>query len=322
MQRLFSTEGVPEGRRFSAWRDICEDRLVPMAQSRLENGPFQAVIDGTSIGSLNFTKFALQNLRAATTPKTIRHQDNKTDQLFMSMVLSGSVNAAQNDRSATTAAGDFCIRDTNTPWTIEHDGYSEVLAIEIPRNRLESLLGPARHFAGLTVEGHLPVTTLARSFLCNLTRVGEQLDHHAAERMASVGIDLVVASLAERMAMETPKALRRSLLVQRAKAYITANLDDPNLDPAQVAAAVGTSLRHLQILFREEGLNIAARIWQQRLERAARRLSDPACAHVPLGELAYECGFSDQSHFSRRFRDQFGMSPRDYRHSALAPAGS
>jgi AraC-like DNA-binding protein len=32
-----------------------------------------------------------------------------------------------------------------------------------------------------------------------------------------------------------------------------------------------------------------------------------------LSEIALNCGFADQSHFSREFRRQFGRTPRDYR---------
>ncbi len=318
MQTLFSTDAAQSKDRFRQWREVCEDRLVPMAQDCLGDAPFHASIYGTSVGDIVFTKFTLSNLRAKTTPQTLRHENNKTDYLFMSLVMRGSVRAEQYGRSSTDNAGDLSIRDTNTPWTIEHDGYSEVLAIQLPRDRLEGLLGSTRRFAGLTVSGHLPTTTLARSFLFNLLRAGDGLTPDTAERMTAVGIDLIAASFAERLAMETPKALHGTLTVQRAKAHIAANLGDPELDPSQVAAAVGVSLRHLQTLFREDGRNVAAWIWQRRLETAAQRLSDPACLHLQVGEVAYRCGFVDQAHFSRRFRDRYGLPPRAYRHAALS----
>ena len=320
MQTLFTTDEVQSKDRFRQWRDICEDRLVPMSQTCLGDDPFHAVIEGTTIGKLQFTKFSLSNLRASTTPQTLRHENHKTDQLFMSMVLSGSVRSEQYDSSSTDRAGDFAIRDTNTPWTIEHSGYSEVLAIQIPRAWLEGMMGSTRRFAGLTVGGHLPATTLTRSFLSNLLSMGDRLSPLEAERMSSVAIDLVAASLAERLAMETPKRLHGTLIIQRAKAHIASNLGDPDLGPAQAAAAAGVSLRYLQEMFREDGRNVAAYIWQRRLEKAARLLSDPAGAHLQLGEVAYRCGFVDQAHFSRRFRDRYGLSPRDHRHAALVRA--
>ncbi|MGU3544796.1 helix-turn-helix domain-containing protein [Methylobacterium sp. A52T] len=319
MQTLFSTEGVLEKDKFRLWRDVCEDRLVPMAQDRLNDEPFHATIEGASIGGLVFTKFALRNLRAATTPRTLRHENHKTDHLFMSIVLSGQVCADQYDRSSTDRVGDFSIRDTNTPWTIEHGGYSEVLAIGIPRERLEGALGSARLFAGVTVGGDLPTATLTRSFLGNLLSLGDRLTPQVAESMVSTGLDLIVASLAERLAREAQQPVQDSVVVQRARAYLEAHLHDPTLDPPRLAAAAGVSLRRLQALFRAQDRHIADWIWHRRLEAAAKRLADPGCLHMPLGTLAYGCGFLSQSHFSRRFKERYGLSPRDYRVRALAP---
>jgi AraC family transcriptional regulator, positive regulator of tynA and feaB len=291
-----------------------------MAQTCLNDEPFDATIEGTSIGGLVFTKFALRNLRAATTPRTLRHENHKTDHLFMSIVLSGHVRANQYDRSSTDRVGDFSIRDTNTPWTIEHSGYSEVLAIGIPRERLEESLGSARLFAGVTVGGDLPTATLTRSFLSNLLSLGDRLTPQVAESLVSTGLDLIVASLAERLAQEVRQPVRDSVVMQRAQAYIEANLHDPSLDPPRLAAATGVSLRRLQLLFGAQGRHISDWIWHRRLEAAAKRLADPGCLHMPLGTPAYGCGFMSQSHFSRRFKERYGLGPRDYRQRALSRA--
>ncbi|MGU3421782.1 helix-turn-helix domain-containing protein [Methylobacterium sp. D54C] len=317
MQTIFSTELFRPKDRFRSWRDVCEDRLVPMNQSCLNKEPFDATIQGANIGGLDFTKFALRNLRASTTAQTLRHENHKTDYLFMSMVLTGTVRADQNDQSSTDKAGDFAIRDTNTPWTIEHNGYSEVLAIAIPRQQLECTLGSARIFAGLTIDGRLPAATLTSSFLCNLMRERDRLPPPMAERMAGIAIDLVVASLAERLAQEVPRSVSGTILVQRAKAYIQANLGDASLDPPQIATAVGVSLRRLQELFHERGHHISEYVWSRRLEAAAQLLADPGCTHLQIGIVAYGTGFATQAHFSRRFKDRYGLSPRDYRHRAL-----
>ena len=36
----------------------------------------------------------------------------------------------------------------------------------------------------------------------------------------------------------------------------------------------------------------------------------------PISEIALACGFTDQSHFSRRFRGEFGVTPNSFRGSA------
>ncbi|WP_209123813.1 helix-turn-helix domain-containing protein [Alkalihalobacillus sp. BA299] len=37
----------------------------------------------------------------------------------------------------------------------------------------------------------------------------------------------------------------------------------------------------------------------------------------PLKDIAYECGFESVSHFSRFFRQQVGMTPKEYRRFRL-----
>jgi transcriptional regulator GlxA family with amidase domain len=47
-----------------------------------------------------------------------------------------------------------------------------------------------------------------------------------------------------------------------------------------------------------------------RLRLASRALMD---TDESLADIALQCGFADQSHFSREFRRQFGRTPREYR---------
>ena len=80
------------------------------------------------------------------------------------------------------------------------------LILDLPRQRLESVLGPARLFSALPVGGNLAPTRLANTYIRELIRVGDRLTRDAAARMASIGIDLIVASLAERLAQEVPRS--------------------------------------------------------------------------------------------------------------------
>lgn len=50
-----------------------------------------------------------------------------------------------------------------------------------------------------------------------------------------------------------------------------------------------------------------------RLQRAADLLAQNAGS---IAEIAYQVGFSDQAHFTRSFKKQFGVSPKDYRRKA------
>jgi len=44
-----------------------------------------------------------------------------------------------------------------------------------------------------------------------------------------------------------------------------------------------------------------------------RYLADPLHAHDSIAQIALACGFADFGHFSRRYKDAFGASPREDR---------
>ena len=37
-----------------------------------------------------------------------------------------------------------------------------------------------------------------------------------------------------------------------------------------------------------------------------------------MSDIAFSWGFNDAAHFSRSFKEQYGMSPREFRQQALA----
>ena len=50
-------------------------------------------------------------------------------------------------------------------------------------------------------------------------------------------------------------------------------------------------------------------IWQMRLVEASHRLASGAGT---VSEVAYSVGFKSVSHFSKRFKEAYGISPRAY----------
>ena len=91
------------------------------------------------------------------------------------------------------------------------------------------------------------------------------------------------------------------------------NLDDPHLSLDRIAAAIGCSKRYLHKLFDGETDTLNAYIWQGRLDRIRQDLANPALGDSSITEIAFGRGFSSSTHFSRSFRESFGVSPRVYR---------
>jgi acetamidase/formamidase/AraC-like DNA-binding protein len=105
----------------------------------------------------------------------------------------------------------------------------------------------------------------------------------------------------------------REALLHRIYQTIERRLNDPDLTPVRVAQAEGISERYLQKLFESTGDSFTHYLRQRRLLCTQAELSSPANASQSVSEIAYRCGFNDAAHFSRAFRERFGLSPRAFR---------
>jgi transcriptional regulator GlxA family with amidase domain len=86
----------------------------------------------------------------------------------------------------------------------------------------------------------------------------------------------------------------------------------------EIAARVGLSRRQLERLFRRYLNTSPARYYLRlRLERARLLLTQST---MPVTEIAFACGFTSASHFSKCYRDMFTRTPRDERR-VRDPAG-
>ena len=90
------------------------------------------------------------------------------------------------------------------------------------------------------------------------------------------------------------------------------NLEQPLL-PAELAARIGVSKRHLERLFRRYLASTPARYYMELRLQHGRQLLDQTA--MPVTEVALACGFTSPGHFSHRYRALYGLSPRQARHS-------
>jgi PAS domain S-box-containing protein len=92
--------------------------------------------------------------------------------------------------------------------------------------------------------------------------------------------------------------------------YIHKHLDEPLRLPA-LAEIAGVSVyqldQRIRALFR---LTAGQYLVKVRIEAACKKLRDSTRA---IADIALDCGYSDQSAFSRQFRQTVGMSPLVYR---------
>lgn len=102
-------------------------------------------------------------------------------------------------------------------------------------------------------------------------------------------------------------------LAQQIMRTIESDYPDPELTPDKVAKRLDISKRYLQALLAQSGTSFVRELNAVRLDRASNMLVDPRTLSIPVGEVAYRCGFLDPGYFARQFRKRFDMSPRNWR---------
>ena len=109
------------------------------------------------------------------------------------------------------------------------------------------------------------------------------------------------------------QGLNTTALAAQLHEYVAEHLRDPGLTPARIAAANGMSLRSLYALYESIGASLEQSIIRQRLEGARLDLSRSPQRYVSIAATARAWGFTNASFFAQRFRQEFGVTPRQWR---------
>lgn len=206
---------------------------------------------------------------------------------------------------------------TRGPWTIALHPSGEVHAdrwhglggrvfhVEISSSRLEyvsehsSVLNSAAEF-----RTGLPIWLATRLY-------HEYLRQDAVSPLAMEG--LVLELLAE-CSRHRPSASSQTAppWLERVRHLLHERFSE-DLTHDVIAATVGVHPVHLARVFRKQcGRTIGEYLRKLRVDFAARQLM---ATDIPLADLASASGFADQSHLSRTFKGQIGMTPAAFRRS-------
>ena len=102
---------------------------------------------------------------------------------------------------------------------------------------------------------------------------------------------------------------------QRVLTFIRANLGR-TITTDELAREAGMSTSHFGRVFKETvGVTPMRYVLAYRVEQAIALMKDP---ELSLGQIALDCGFADQAHFTRSFKQVTGSTPRQHRERAAA----
>jgi AraC-like DNA-binding protein len=233
------------------------------------------------------------------------------------MQLGGISNNSQCGREALLRPGDFTICDSTQPYQLEFEQAIDMMVVKIPTSIFEQHFKQDQNLYSqrFSPDDSRGMAAVFNGFINNLWQHREQVYTPAQlQSLANSTMSLLSGHFGDFVGpgRADEDSVQQGLL-RGMQLFIQQNLHEPELSAEMVARANRISTRYLRTVFSSAGLSCAKYINEQRLQTAARLLKDPAFERSKVIDIAFRCGFQDASHFSRRFSEHFGLSPKAYR---------
>ena len=237
---------------------------------------------------------------------------------YLAVVLtSGKYTLEQGGRQVSLQPGDITLYDATEPHSIVMPQTSSKILISIPRKMFNQRIYNVGKLTAKKITAKSGIGAVASSFIQTTVNQLNQLEQSQFLEMSDPILDILTLSLNQLNTGSTHLSDHKRLTLMRVKQYINQHGEDGDLSTEMISNGVGLSLRYINNLFNSEDTSLMRFLTQQRLELAKRRLSNHLLGHKTITELAMQSGFNNMAHFSRLFKQNYGMSPRQYRACSL-----
>lgn len=311
-----STDDVPAAERLRYWEAYTASELIGIRCSSYAAGGLHAQQRNIDLGQVRLAEIAgNEHVVERTQPIMRRHPKNS---VFASMLIEGEAFFYQSGLCLPLRTGDLIIYGTMTPYLYGMTRPSRHVQVDIAAAELCGigrgceLKGPIKIDGSLRA-GRLLTQAMRRDMLEFVDAPRADRAEGVSQRLRTTLEVLIRADAADRARGAELATLR----LLRAEVFIAEHLCDLQLDSDAVARHLSMSPRHLNRLFEHHGCSVVQWIWRERLARAHRMLADPTNATVPIGDVALQCAFSTPSHFTRAFKERYGVTPSEHRIEAM-----
>jgi AraC-like DNA-binding protein len=311
METCFSTDTVHARDKFDYWHSVACKKIVNHDCRPEDRLTFAAEIQVATLKALELVQFSNSPMEVSHTLAQVRN--TSPEWVFVCCQLSGQAVISQNGNEATLVPGTLALVEPLLPYDAKFLGGSKMLCIKAPRRELRARLGRNRELAARLVTADRVDDALTLSFVAKLPSLVGKITSVTAEMVENHALDLIGLSIARTIEGAPFRvSIPRSIMLSNIRTVIETRLADPTLDAQAVAEAVGITVRYANRLFADQDTSLKRFILSRRLARCRHALEDPNQAHRTVREIAQGWGFSDMTHFARRFKEAYRVSPSEY----------
>lgn len=299
---------------FLSWKDFVHDNFPWLEHRDHSNGRFEAEVSAFRIGN-----GALSTIKAgASEVIRTRHLSEASDVGLIKLVwqMSGSMQIEQDGRTSLIEVGQATVCDTARAYRIRLSENAHFAVFMLPHESCPGWKHISQKICGARLtEG--PAIRAALGALMGLS----SLPHDPADAGNDTVVQAVQLMLSASLhrSASRPGAAAFNARLSKAQRFIAEHIADPELGADELASALCMSRRSLYMLFKEHDLTPIRMIHDVRLEQSMRTLCDPAQQHRKITDIAFGLGFGDYATFSRLFKNQYGVTPSEYRLKSRAP---
>ena len=313
---LYHRHGIKVSERRDFWEAGARCLFGTVHLDMRRRDAFSANFEYTSIADLVLCRLA------SSVPHRVALTDTAARQLGRNFVkailqIDGCSVLSQNGRTTALRAGEWSVYDFEQPYSVEVPKSAELCILLIPRDKVltgDFDLGnfALRRFSGRRGLGKL-IWSLALATFDQVPEIQDRSSRDVADILVQMIRMALVDSSEGHAWVDSKEALR-----QRVKLYIARHLADADLSITKLAGVTQCSKRYLHMVFQPEQISISDYILKLRLDRCREDLLNPACAQRSITDIAYSWGFNNSNHFSRCFKQTFGVCPRHMRNAFTA----
>lgn len=320
MPAALSIDQLPQPKREAAWRDAVCDTFVRLECKPDAHAPLHGRLEAGTVGALRIARVTASPQHVERT--AIRAAQDDQPLVLMSVQLRGRTLVRQGCSEALLTPGCIAFYDTARPYTLSLPYDFDQIVVQLPRQTLEGSVPHGLSHMAERLSASNPFAQAILALAPQLLRMVDSANHVMAARTAVAAQELISLAL-DSLVLADDKLHHQSAhrpaedaLAWRTRDLIGRQLDDTALTPRLLATQLCVSLRRLQEVFQAQGTTLSDCIWDMRLEFSRSLLAAPH-QQESISTIAYRTGFSDVAHFSRRFKQRYGVSPSAYRSTQI-----
>ena len=301
-ETFWTTAGVPRSNLRDFWMEAVGRAINDVDLCIEDSETFQASLRQRKLGPLSLSHIDVHGTQIVRRTRSIVARCEPALFSVIHMVA-GQGWLRQLGREVAFCQDQCVIVDNREPYEIAIVGRGESLSIHMSAAWLTDQVPDARHVVATSLSRSSPWAGRLMDLMRALSFDGP----------SDVSTDLFVQHFGSTLALAvnhiaTPGPISRNgfCALQMTLAEL---LSVPNLRVEDVARSHQISVRQVHHVYAAQGTTFRSELIRLRLERAHAMLVSERFRSVPVEEIARRCGFSDASHFRRRFRQHFDASP-------------